>query len=106
MRALMGAMVVFGLMAGSAAHAEDNDVAYGAGQFVGAATFCGVPRAEVMPVATALLKTAGVDPSGPSPEMTRFTEGVAAGVKEMKENPQATCDQVKEAFAQMKANLQ
>ena len=101
---LIGAMVACGVCAGSMARAED-DMPFAAGQFTGAATFCGVPRAEVMPVATALLKMAGVDASGPSPEMTRFTAGGADGVREMKDNPPATCDEVKEGFSQMKAKL-
>ena len=102
---LMSAVVVVcGVSMGSVARADD-DVAFATGQFTGAATFCGVPRTEVLPVAMALLKMAGVDASGPSPEMTRFTAGVADGVREMKDNPPATCDEVKEGFSQMKAKL-
>ena len=101
---VMSAMVVCGVCTGNTARAED-DVAFATGQFTGAATFCGVPRSEVLPVAMALLKMAGVDASGPSPEMTQFTAGVADGVREMKDNPPATCDEVKEGFSQMKAKL-
>lgn len=101
---IMGAVVACGACVGGVARAQD-DMSFAAGQFTGAATFCGVPRTEVMPVAMALLKIAGVDASGPGPEMTQFTAGVTEGVREMKENPQATCDEVKEGFSQMKAKL-
>ena len=102
---VLSALVMCGVCTGSVARAEDDDTAFAAGQFTGAATFCGVPRAEVLPVATALLKMGGVDAGAPSPEMTRFTAGVADGVREMKEHPQATCGEVKEGFDQMKAKL-
>ena len=106
MRGLMIAVVACGVCLGGAARAEDDDLPFAAGQFAGAATFCGVPRADVNQVSAAMLKMAGVDSSGPSPEMKRFTEGVTAGMREMKENPQATCDEVKEGVAQMKGKLQ
>lgn len=103
---LLAGLVVCGTVVGGAARAQDaGEVAFAAGQFVGAATFCGVPRAEVTPMAKAMLDMAGVDSSGPSPGMTRFTEGVAAGTTEMKEKPPASCDEVKAGFAQMKDQM-
>ena len=90
------------------ARADDDkaEQAFAAGQFTGAATFCGVPRGEVNALAKAMLDAFGVDSSGPSPLMTKFTEGVAAGAKEQKDDPQATCDEVKQGFGQMKSRMQ
>src|ERR1700712_3294431 len=97
---IMSAMLVCGVFGGSIARAQDaSEVAFAAGQFTGAATFCGVPRPEVMALAKAMLDVAGVDSSGPGPEMTRFTQGVTAGTLEMKEKAPATCDEVKEGFS-------
>ncbi len=88
------------------AHADEKEEqAFAAGQFTGAATFCGVPRAEVNALAKAMLDAFGVDSSGPNPAMTKFTEGVADGVREQKDAPQATCDEVKQGFAQMKGKM-
>lgn len=102
----LAGLIVCGTAVGGTARAQDaGELAFGAGQFVGAATFCGVPKAEVTPLAKAMLDMAGVDSSGPSPGMTRFTEGVAAGAKEMKEKPPATCEEVKAGFAQMQTQM-
>ena len=85
---------------------EKADQAFAAGQFTGAATFCGVPRNEVNALAKAMLDAFGVDSNGPNPAMTRFTQGVTAGVEEQKNTPEATCDEVKQGFAQMKEKMQ
>jgi hypothetical protein len=88
------------------ARADDTlDQAYGFGQFAGAASFCGVPRADVMDVAGKLLKAVGIDPSSTSPEMTRFTEGVADGTSAMKEKDAPDCAEVKTAFAEAQSKL-
>jgi hypothetical protein len=91
--------------AGTARAQDASEIAFAAGQFVGTASFCGVPRDEVLPIAAAMLKLAGVDPDGPSPGMTRFKEGVTAGTKEMNEKPPVTCNEVKEGVSQMKTQL-
>ncbi len=101
---LLGLVLVCGV-AGAARADEMQDQAYAAGQFAGAATFCGVPRDDVNALAKAMLEAFGVDSSGPNPGMTKFTEGVTAGVKEQRDAPQATCDEVKQGFAQMKGKL-
>ena len=106
MRGWMMAAALVACMASTAARAQDADeIAFAAGQFTCAATVCGVPRAEVMPLAKAMLEASGVDPNGPSPAMTRFTEGVASGTREQKDTPQATCDEVKDGFKQMQAHM-
>ena len=84
---------------------ETQDQVFAVGQFAGASTFCGVPREDVNALSKAMLQAFGVDISGPNPMMTKFTEGVAAGVKEQKDAPQATCDEVKQGFAQMKGKM-
>lgn len=53
-----------------------------------------------------MLDAFGVDSSGPNPAMTKFKEGVTAGVTEQKNTPEATCDEVKQGFAQMKDKMQ
>ena len=85
---------------------ETADQAFAAGQFTGAATFCGVPRVEVNALAKSMLDAFGVDSSGPNPMMTKFTEGVTAGTKEQRDAPQATCDEVKQGFEQMKGKME
>ena len=102
---LVVGMVVACLASGAAWADEKEDQAYAAGQFTGAATVCGVPREEVNALAKAMLDAFGVDSSGPSPAMAKFTEGVAAGAKEQKDTPQATCDEVKQGFAMMKGKM-
>lgn len=57
-------------------------------------------------MAKSMLEAFGVDISGPNPMMTKFTEGVAAGTREQKDAPQATCDEVKQGFEQMKGKTQ
>jgi hypothetical protein len=37
--------------------------------------------------------------------MTRFTEGLTAGTKEQRDAPQASCDEVKEGFEQIRAKM-
>ena len=105
MRWMMLGMVVAVAMSGTAQADEKEDQAFAAGQFTGASTFCGVPRDEVNALAKAMLDAFGVDSSGPNPAMKKFTEGVAAGAKEQKDAPQATCDEVKAGFAQMKGKM-
>ena len=75
-----------------------EEIAFGLGQFTGAATFCEIPRAKVNEVAAALLTSAGIDSSGPSPEMTKFTAGVADGVRTMSGPEAASCGDVTTAF--------
>ena len=106
LRWVMLTLVVSCGLSGAAQADEKADQAFAAGQFTGAATFCGVPRTEVNAVAKAMLDAFGVDSSGPIPAMTRFTEGVTAGVEEQKNTPEATCDEVKQGFAQMKEKMQ
>ncbi len=93
-------------LSGAARADEKADQAFAAGQFAGAATFCGVPRAEVNALAKSMLDAFGVDSSGPNPMMTRFTEGVTAGTQEQRDAPQATCDEVKQGFEQTKGKFQ
>ena len=101
---MLGLVVVCGFT--TAAQADElQDQAYAAGQFAGASTFCGVPRGDVNALSKAMLEAFGVDISGPNPAMTKFTEGVTAGMREQKDAPQATCDEVKQGFAQMKSNM-
>ncbi len=102
---VLGLALALGLSAPARAD-EKEDQAFAAGQFTGAATFCGVPREQVNALAKAMLDAFGVDSSGPSPAMTKFTEGVTAGATEQRDAPQATCDEVKEGFGQMKARMQ
>ena len=102
---MLGVVLTCGL-SGMARADEKADQAFAAGQFTGAATFCGVPRAEVNALAKSMLDAFGVDSSGPNPTMTRFTEGVTAGTTEQRDAPQATCDEVKEGFEQMKGKIQ
>jgi len=98
---LLGVVLACGLS--SVARADDKaDQAFAAGQFAGAATFCGVPRSDVNALAKSMLDAFGVDSSGPNPMMTRFTEGVTAGTQAQRDAPQATCDEVKQGFEQMK----
>ena len=101
---ILGLVLVSGIM-GVARADEVQDQAYATGQFAGAATFCGVPREDVNALSKAMLDAFGVDSSGPNPAMTKFTEGVAAGIKEQREAPQATCAEVKQGFAQMKDKM-
>lgn len=104
---IMSAVLGCGVFGGTVARAQDaGEVAFAAGQFTGAAIFCGLPRPEVMALAKAMLDVAGVDSGGPSPEMTRFTQGVTAGTVEMKDKAPATCDEVKEGFKQMQTKVQ
>ena len=99
--------VVFACSVPGLARADETaDQAFAAGQFTGAATFCGIPRAEVNALAKAMLDAFGVDSSGPNPMMSKFTEGVTAGTKEQRDAPQATCDEVKQGFAQMKSKVE
>jgi hypothetical protein len=100
------ALVVSCGLSGAAQADEKADQAFAAGQFVGAVTFCGVPRDDVNALAKAMLDAFGVDSSGPNPAMTKFKEGVTAGVTEQKNTPEATCDEVKQGFAQMKDKMQ
>ena len=87
------------LLVSAPVQAEDTlEQAFGFGQFSGAATYCGVPRADVLAMAATLLKGAGIDPDSASPEMKKFTEGVTAGVAAMKEKDAPDCDSVKTAF--------
>ena len=102
---MLGVVLTCGL-SGMARADEKADQAFAAGQFTGAATFCGMPRAEVNALAKSMLDAFGVDSSGPNPTMTRFTEGVTAGTTEQRDAPQATCDEVKEGFEQMKGKIQ
>ena len=101
---ILGLVLVCGVT-GVARADEIEDQAYAAGQFAGASTFCGVPKDEVNALSKAMLEAFGVDISGPNPAMTKFTQGVTAGVKEQREAPQATCDEVKQGFAQMKEKM-
>ena len=96
----LAAALAAALLAGAtSARAETKDeMAFGFGQFVGAASFCKIPREKVNKVAAALLASAEIDSSGPSPEMTRFTAGVTAGVKEMSQPGAASCADVTAAF--------
>ena len=105
MRWLMLGLILTCGATGAARADEVGDQAYAAGQFAGAATFCGVPREDVNVLAKAMLDAFGVDSSGPNPGMTMFTQGVPAGTKEQKESPQASCDEVKQGFAQMKGKM-
>jgi hypothetical protein len=88
------------LLVSAPVQAEDTTLeqAFGFGQFSGAATYCGVPRADVLAMAGTLLKGAGIDPDAASPEMKKFTEGVTAGVTAMKATDAPDCDSVKTAF--------
>jgi hypothetical protein len=87
------------LLMSAPVQAEDTlEQAFGFGQFAGAASYCGVPRADVLAMSGTLLKGAGIDPDTASPEMKKFTEGVTAGVAAMKETDAPGCDSVKTAF--------
>ena len=96
------------LLAGSQAYAQDSLMAqaYGYGHFAGAATYCGVPRPDVLRVAIKLLTLSGVDTSGPGPAMAKFTEGVSEAIVTMRQQPDADCEGVKADFAGAKMNLQ
>ena len=102
---VLGVILACG-MAGVARADEKADQAFAAGQFTGASTFCGVPRAEVNALAKSMLDAFGVDSSGPNPLMTRFMEGVTAGTQEQRDAPQTTCAEVKEGFEQMKSKFE
>ena len=103
--ALFGTLALVGTV--SPAWADDaEDQVFAAGQFTGASTFCGVPRPDANALAKAMLDAFGVDSSGPSPAMAKFTEGVASGVREQRDTPQASCDEVKSGFAQMKSHFE
>ena len=102
---VMLGMVLVCSLSGSVQADEAEDQAFAAGQFTGASTFCGVPRDEVNALAKAMLDAFGVDSSGPNPAMAKFTEGVTAGMAEQRDAPQATCDEVKQGFAQMKGKM-
>ena len=106
MRCMVFGVVLLCGVSGVAQADERADQVFAIGQFTGAATFCGVPRQEVNELAKTILDALDVDSSGPNPMMSKFTEGVTAGVKEQKDTPQATCDEVKQGFEQMKAKTQ
>ncbi|GJD94676.1 hypothetical protein [Methylobacterium iners] len=94
------AAAIAGLVAlsGPALAETPEETAFGFGQFTGAATFCKIPREKVNQVASALLESAGIDASGPSPAMKRFTEGVADGVPTMSGPEASSCADVTTAF--------
>ncbi|WP_238185058.1 hypothetical protein [Methylobacterium trifolii] len=75
-----------------------EEMAFGFGQFTGSATFCKVPKEKVQELASALLVSSGIKTDGPSPAMTRFTEGVTDGIKAMSAPDAASCTDVVTAF--------
>ncbi len=103
---IRAAALLAGILLAAPAHAEDSlEQAFGVGQFTGAATFCGIPRPDVLVVSKKLLGAFGIASDGPSPEMTKFTEGVAAGTTEMRGMAKPNCDEVKEAFADVQSRM-
>ncbi|GLS44677.1 hypothetical protein [Methylobacterium brachythecii] len=100
------AAVLFGLASQSARAETPEEIAFGFGQFTGAATFCKLPKDKVQAVAAGLLGTAGIDMSGPGPEMTKFKEGVTDGVRSMQAPDASSCEDVTTAFNQAYEKLQ
>lgn len=106
-RALTTLLLAGTLVGSLPASAETpEELAFGFGQFTGAATFCKMPKDQVSQVAKALLTASGIDASGPSPAMTRFTEGVADGVRSMSAPDAAPCTDVKSAFDEAYSKVQ
>ena len=106
-RALSTLLLACALASPFPASAETpEELAFGFGQFTGAATFCKMPKDQVSQVAKTMLTASGIDASGPSPAMTRFTEGVADGVRSMSGPEAASCADVKAAFEDAYAKIQ
>jgi hypothetical protein len=105
-RALSTLLLACALAGSAPASAETpEELAFGFGQFTGAATFCKMPKDQVSQLADTMLTGSGIDTGGPSPAMTRFKEGVADGVRSMSAPDAATCAEVKSAFDEAYAKL-
>ena len=106
--AVAGLLSVGALAAWSApSRAQSTDeTAFGLGQFIGSAVFCKVPRDKVDALAATLLKASGIDASGPSPIMTRFTAGVTDGAQAMQKPDAPPCSDVVAAFNEAYAKTQ
>ncbi len=86
-------------LAATVALAETQDEsAFGFGQFIGAATFCKLPKDRIGELADNLLASAGIDPKAPGSAMVRFDEGMSDETRLMSLPGATSCEAVTAAF--------